>query len=117
MTPQLPNANLISLFLLLIRRRKRFKIIGTSMLPLLEPGEEILINPYAYTKNKPKINDLIITIHPQNSQLAIVKRVTEMAVDGSYFLTGDNKAQSTDSRHWGTVCPKKILGKVTSRFS
>jgi nickel-type superoxide dismutase maturation protease len=116
MTSELPKANLRSLFLLLIGRRKRFKIVGKSMQPLLEPGEEILINPYAYIKAQPKINDLIITSHPHNSQLTIIKRVTEMAVDGSYFLTGDNQAESTDSRHWGTVCQKKILGKVTSRF-
>ena len=86
------------------------------MFPLLQPGNEILIDPYAYKKSPPKLNDIVVTKHPQKPEIIIVKRVT--AIDGkiNYFLTGDNLADSTDSRHWGSVKSQDILGKVTSHF-
>ena len=117
MTHQLPKTNLTTLFLLLIGRRKRFKVIGRSMLPLLKPEEEILIDPYAYRKQGPQINDVILTNHPYDTQLKIVKRVARVAIDGSCFLIGDNPEASTDSRHWGKIDRQKIIGRVTNRFS
>ena len=87
------------------------------MSPLLQPGNEILIDPYAYQKSLPKLNDIVVTKHPLKPEITIVKRVT--AIDGNidYFLTGDNLAHSTDSRHWGSVKLQDIRGKVTSYFS
>lgn len=116
MTSQLPPTNLQALFLLLVGKRKRFKVVGQSMLPLLQQGEEILMNPSAYCKSQPQINDVVVINHPHNAQLTIVKRVTGVATDGGYFLSGDNPEASTDSRQWGTVDQEKIIGKVTNRF-
>ena len=116
MTQDLPKTNLITLFLLLIGKRQRFKVVGRSMLPLLQPEEEILIDPSAYQKHKPQINDVILTNHPYNARLKIVKRVAQVADDNSYYLIGDNPEESTDSRHWGRINRQKIIGRVTNRF-
>ena len=116
MDRELPKTNLIALLLLLIGRRKRFQVVGESMLPLLKPGEEILINPSAYKQSEPQINDVVLTSHPHNAQLKIVKRVAGVRVEGSYFLIGDNQQASTDSRHWGDIDRQKIIGRVTNRF-
>lgn len=116
MRNELPETDLQALLLLLLGKRKRFKVVGQSMSPLLRQGEEILINPKAYNQSSPKINDVVVTIHPHNSRLAIVKRVKEVAEDDSYFLIGDNPEKSTDSRHWGKISRSKIIGKVTNRF-
>lgn len=112
----LPETNYKEFLLWLFRYRKRLKISGNSMLPLLKPGTEILINPNAYQKSIPKIGDIIVTIHPAHPNLSIVKRITAINQDGSYFLTGDNPTESTDSRHWGTIKLEDIIGKVTSCF-
>ncbi|MCC0175745.1 nickel-type superoxide dismutase maturation protease [Waterburya agarophytonicola K14] len=117
MTEELPPTDLPGLFLLLIRRRRRLKVVGESMLPFLKPGEEILINPYAYCKSQPQINDVVVLNHPRDQKITIVKRITNIAIDGNYFLKGDNPAASKDSRHWGTVRQRAILAKVTSRFA
>jgi nickel-type superoxide dismutase maturation protease len=114
--PILPKTSYFELLLLLLRRRKRLKIVGKSMLPLLQPGNEILIDPYAYKKSSPKLNDIVVTKHPQQPEITIVKRVTAIDDRTGYFLTGDNLADSTDSRHWGSVKSPDILGKVTSYF-
>lgn len=112
----LPKTNYRELLLLLLRRRIRLKVIGNSMLPLLQPGTEILIDPHAYHKFPPKTDDIVVTTHPSDPQLTIVKRVT-FVDQGKCFLTGDNLAESTDSRHWGTVSFHNLIGKVTSYFA
>jgi signal peptidase I len=35
--------------------------------------------------------------------------------DGSYFLLGDNRAESSDSRVWGPVPAAWIVGRVTTK--
>ena len=117
MAQMLAETNYRELFLWIFRCRKRLKVTGKSMLPLLEPGTEILINPNAYQKSMPKIGDIIVTTHPYYPELSIVKRITAINKDGSYFLTGDNLTESTDSRHWGSIKLEDIIGQVTSSFS
>ncbi len=116
MTTTIPEADYREFLRWLLRQRKRLKVTGKSMLPLLQPGEEILINPCSYDKTLPKINDVIVTTHPLYSELTIIKRVTAIDNDGNCFLSGDNLAASTDSRHWGVVNYKNLIGRVTSRF-
>ncbi|MEM9542440.1 MAG: nickel-type superoxide dismutase maturation protease [Cyanobacteria bacterium P01_E01_bin.42] len=100
----------------LLRKRRRFRVAGNSMLPLLQPGEEILIDLQAYRKNYPRAGDLVIALHPQKPDLKIVKRVAWITENGDCFLQGDNPRESTDSRIFGVVKRDYILGKVTSRF-
>ena len=117
MTSLLPDTNLLTFALFLLGKRKRLKVVGDSMLPWLRAGEEILIDPKAYTKSKPEINDIVAIAHPLKPNLTIVKRVKAIADDGKYFLIGDNPAASTDSRHWGNVTHQQIIGKVTNFFA
>lgn len=86
------------------------------MLPLLKPGDEILIDPYAYHRYLPQIDDIIVAKHPQKRQLTIVKRITAIK-DNQYFLMGDNRNASTDSHDWGTIELSNIYGRVTSLFN
>jgi len=86
------------------------------MLPLLQPGDEILIDPHAYTKLLPQIDDIVVTVHPWQKNLTIVKRIAALDSQERYWLLGDNPQRSTDSRHWGTIELADIIGKVTSQF-
>ncbi|MEN9566909.1 MAG: hypothetical protein RLZZ69_2105 [Cyanobacteriota bacterium] len=116
MAKTLPKTTYRELLLLLLGRRKRLKIVGESMLPLLQPGDEILLDIYAYRKYLPQIGDIVVTLHPLQVNLPIVKRITALKENNSYFVTGDNAEASTDSRHWGTIKFSEIIGKVTSKF-
>lgn len=119
----LPDLSYQEFFLWLIRRRRRFRVTGNSMLPLLHPGEEVLINPFAYRDREapayavraPAIGDIVVATHPYKPKL-IVKRIAAINPDCSIFLIGDNLSASTDSRSFGTVSLKDVSGKVTARF-
>ncbi|NEO16997.1 MULTISPECIES: nickel-type superoxide dismutase maturation protease [unclassified Moorena] len=104
------------LALLILRKRLRFRVTGGSMIPLLQPGEELLIDPRAYRHMPPKVGDIVVARHPYRKQLRLVKRVTVVLEDGRCFLQGDNPIESTDSRSFGLVDSQQIIGKVTSRF-
>ncbi len=116
MNPELPDTSYREFLLLILRKRKRFRVTGKSMQPLLEPGEEILINPNAYLQSLPQVNDIVVVTHPNKPNLKIVKRIVEIRKNNTYFIQGDNLRQSTDSRSFGTVNFNLIRGKVTNRF-
>jgi signal peptidase I len=43
-------------------------------------------------------------------------RAPEMVPEGYYFVMGDHRNNSSDSRHWGMVPKKYILGRVQLRW-
>jgi len=83
------------------------------MIPLLKPGEEVLVDQYAYRNNDPKQGDIVVAFHPNNQGLKIIKRISATYEDGSCDLQGDNPDGSTDFAH---VLDNQILGRVTSKF-
>ena len=86
------------------------------MSPLLEPGDLIMVNPYAYQKTRPHLGDLVVATHPTKPNLKIIKRLTSLTEDGFCFLAKENPHDGTDSHTFGLVPLTTILGKVTSRF-
>lgn len=89
----------------------KYTIKGDSMRPTYEPGDRVYVNRLAYLFKKPKIGDIVVIKHPKNKRKKIIKRITKTTHLG-YFLVGDNKNQSTDSRYFGIVKKKDIIGKV-----
>jgi nickel-type superoxide dismutase maturation protease len=109
-------SNLIDLFLCLLNRLKRFRIVGNSMLPLLKPGDEVLVNFYAYQSSSPQIGDIVVLKHPEKPDLIVIKRIIDINQNGEYCVQGDNSLESTDSRHFGLIKRELILGKVVCFF-
>lgn len=114
---ELHDANFEEFMRWVMRKRRRFRISGPSMMPLLQPGEEVLIDPLAYTEQTPEPGDIVVAEHPTLPGFRLVKRVVAVLDTGDCILIGDNSSESTDSRSFGAVPCKKIVGRVTSRFS
>lgn len=85
----------------------KFKIKGNSMNPTFREGNVVLVNRFSYFLGRPKIGDLIILKRRQY----IIKRIKKIE-DDKYFVVGDNRKESTDSREFGWVSKKEIVGKV-----
>ena len=94
-----------------LRRYRRHRVTGRSMLPTLQPNTEILYDPAA----TPAANDLVIARHPLEDRL-IVKRLSETLPGGQHLLLGDNRAESSDSRTFGPVTSEHLIGIVVCTF-
>ena len=113
-TFRLPEISRPEFVLWLLRKRKRFKVQGASMYPLLRPGDEVLVDPRAYSRKPPEIGDLVIAQHPTRKELKLVKRVAGLHADGSLDLQGENPFETTD---FNGLPANAILGRVTCLFS
>lgn len=116
MAEELKDLNLREFLLWLLRRRRRFRVTGNSMLPLLNLGDEVLVDPKAYLHFRPRPDDIVVAQHPNRRNVRLIKRVTTVNDNGDCYLAGDNRLESTDSRTFGPVSAANILGRVTSRF-
>lgn len=83
----------------------RFTVSGNSMYPSLKNGQDVLSINWFY---KPKIGDLVVA-KVQGKEM--VKRVHYIH-DREVIVQGDNQAESTDSRHFGSIKMDQIVGKV-----
>ena len=118
-SPGTPRANHIAkagwteLFQWLVRRRLRFRVSGHSMSPLLNPGDEVLVDP-----NAPyDVGDVLVSRHPFKRDVNLVKLLVGFDDRGRARLEGLNDQQSTDSRSLGAFSRRLIWGRVTSRMT
>ncbi len=116
---QLRSSRWGDVLLWLLGRRRRLRVVGYSMAPLLMPGEEVLVNPHAYRCCLPQAGDLVVARHPHRPQLRLIKSVVYgvgFQGGGGYFLAGLNPEASTDSRSFGLVPQVHLLAQVVCRF-
>ncbi len=111
----IPKSSWREIFAWRFGRRRALRVEGESMTPTLLPGAVIFFDPAAYDKLPPQVGDVVVSRHPFQAEVHIVKRVAEIREDGRYMLHSDNPAGS-DSRGFGSMPRGHILGRVTSRL-
>jgi len=85
-----------------------FVVKGQSMEPYCGEGDFVISVPYFFSCLK--AGDIVVLQHPK-SDIAIVKRITSASRNG-YWVQGDNKQESSDSRSFGWIPRKSILGRA-----
>lgn len=113
---ELPAPGFTELARWFFRLRKRFRIRGDSMRPLITDGDEVLVDARVFRRSSPRVDDIVVTKHPYQRGMFIVKRVAEVDANGAIRLAGLNPDESTDSRAFGAIPRDSIIGRVTSRF-
>ncbi len=74
------------------------------MLPALKPGAIVVATRWTrLTAGK------VVVAHVNNRE--VIKRVKEVSMKG-IIIEGDNRLASTDSRHFGPIDPRSVLGVV-----
>jgi signal peptidase I len=104
---------------------RRVTVQGWSMAPTLLPDERLLFDRLAYTRRRPRRDDVVLVAHPLQPALRMVKRLTGVPGDtvdhtitlrrGEYWVEGDSEA-STDSREFGPVRRSDLLGRAWLRY-
>lgn len=131
-----------------------FRVQGTSMLPLLQDGERIIVNKFVYRFRHIERGDVVVFWYPKDPSVSFIKRVVGLPGEtvelrggilyingqkleedyldprfqgdetraplevprGYFFVLGDHRSSSNDSRNWGDVPEKYIYGKAFVRF-
>jgi len=93
----------------------RFRVRHRSMSPLLNPGDFLIVNRWAYAFRDPRIGDLIVFKDPEREGRFLCKRVVEVKDAGTFVVRGENLAVSRDSRSFGPVSRDLIVGRVWSK--
>jgi signal peptidase I len=141
-------------FFLITFVAQAFKVQGTSMLPLLEDGERIIVNKFVYRFHPIERGDVVVFWFPRDPSVSFIKRVIALPGDtveerrgvvyvngqrvaedfvapqyrddeshppvevqkGYYYVMGDHRNSSNDSRNWGEVPEKYIYGRAVYRL-
>lgn len=87
-----------------------------SMHPTLKPGEFILVDTWVYQDKTPSLSDVVVFEHGIEKK-HLVKRINpwptgEAIKNNVWYVMGDNRNASQDSRYFGGITTEQLLGKV-----
>ena len=85
---------------------RRFVVYDTSMRPVLQPGDRLLVWQWG---RRPKTGDVVVLRDPELHRTFAVKRVAQVEPNGDFIVHADNPNVSRDSRSLRVSCP---LGRV-----
>ena len=105
----------LTLVLLVARTLRRWfpvRVAGDSMRPTLEPGDLLAVRPVR--AGEPSRGQVIVVRFADGGE--IVKRVVDVVSPNTFWIEGDNRARSTDSRSTGPVAREDVSGIVVARY-
>lgn len=109
---------------------------GHSMEPSFQDGQRVLVNLAAYdlrlpfssqrllATGTPRVGDVVLMVMP-GSDVLLLKRVAagpgetigDVTVPADHwYVLGDHRERSRDSRHFGVVPRSAILGRLVARL-
>ena len=85
---------------------------GHSMRPALEPGDRLLV----VRRRRYRVGDVVALPDPREPSRIVVKRVAQIEGD-RLVVHGDAPASSTDSRAFGPVPARSVIGRALLRYA
>lgn len=106
-----------------------FIVYGASMRPTFENGDYLIVDELSYHLRAPERDEVIVFRYPRDPSKFFIKRVIGLPGEtmkmnnktitlkgDEYFVEGDNRSASSDSRRWGPVDEKLIVGRALVRL-
>ena len=91
-----------------------FRIHGHSMEPAGREGDIVFVHFFSYLFSSPKIGDIVVVEYPSkfSQLLKRIAKIKRSEKEWEYWILGDNVLDSQDSRTFGWIQRKMILGKA-----
>ena len=86
------------------RKYVEFVGVGSSMEPALFDGDTLWVDPDEIPSERDIIVFSCLSCDPSQSSETMTKRVYDINETGCYWLLGDNRETSHDSRNFGWLC-------------
>lgn len=80
------------------------------------PGDEVSITDDVVTITNEQHPDGFILDEPYIESMSNPSPITETLGEREYFVMGDNRDQSSDSRKWGVLQEERIIGRALVRL-
>ncbi len=117
-----------------------FLVSGDSMLPTFSNNDYLIVDELSYRFREPERGEVVVFRSPVENSKYLIKRITgvpgetvrfslpadaapitslatEIALAADeYFVQGDNRAASFDSRYWGALPRENIKGRALLRL-
>lgn len=99
------------------RRFSRYLVSGASMEPALHDGDWLIVDLKAYHRRLPEPGHVVVARDPREPTRELIKRVERIDAERQLaWLAGDNRDESTDSRHFGPIRCDEVIGQVRWRY-
>lgn len=103
-----------------------YKIVTPSMEPAVLRGDHILADKTAFKRIAPKKGDIVLLVYPDDRSKVLIRRIAGLPGDaitmengareqvphGMIYVLGSNAGRSIDSREFGFVPQKDLIGKA-----
>ncbi len=101
-----------------------FIVSGESMHPTFNNADYLIIDEISYRFKQPERGDVVVFRYPNDPDRFFIKRIIGLPgekkevviTEGNYFVMGDNRGFSSDSRAWGLLPKENITGVAKLRL-
>jgi len=88
-----------------------YRVTGDSMTPALADGQYVVAERISYLFREPRPGEVVLINTPPHGR-KLIKRVHNVQSDGAVWVVGDNYEESQDSRVFGAVPRRLIVGRA-----
>jgi nickel-type superoxide dismutase maturation protease len=86
------------------------KVTGESLSPLFLEGDFVVVSKIPFVLRKIKAGDIVVFQHPVYGTM--IKKVEHISPDGAEIFVVGTHPESTDSRQFGPLRRRQLIGKV-----
>jgi nickel-type superoxide dismutase maturation protease len=99
-------------------RVRTIAVSGNSMSPTYNDGDWLLFRELKVGNSSPLdylVGKVVVIERESYPGVHFIKRIVRLENEG-YWVEGDNRDSSTDSRTWGTLGAAEIVGVILLRY-